>query len=88
MQNNKSKNLRLFCVFGTAPFLKGEKMIILFEDEELVVCVKPVGTLSQGEGGRSLIKMLGEQTKGEIFPVHRLDREVGGVMVYAKTSIG
>ncbi len=85
MQNNKCKNLRLFCVFGTAPFLKGEKMRILFEDEELVVCVKPVGTLSQGEGGSSLITMLGEQTKSEIFPVHRLDREAGGVMVYAKT---
>ena len=60
-------------------------MRILFEDEELVVCVKPVGTLSQGEGRSSLITMLGEQTRGEIFPVHRLDREAGGVMVYAKT---
>ena len=61
-------------------------MRILFEDESVVVCVKTVGTLSQGEENNSLVTILGEQTGGEVFPVHRLDREAGGVMVFAKTK--
>ena len=30
--------------------------------------------------------MLKEQLGGEIFPIHRLDKNVGGVMVYARTK--
>ena len=37
-------------------------------------------------GGESMISLLSEHTGGEIFPLHRLDREVGGIMVYAKTK--
>lgn len=61
-------------------------MKLIFEDEEVIVCVKPVGLLSQGEGNDCLITKLKEHTNGEIYPVHRLDRGVGGVMVYAKTK--
>lgn len=61
-------------------------MEILFEDREIIVCVKPVGLLSQGEGENSLITKLSAHTGGEIYPVHRLDRETGGVMVFAKTK--
>lgn len=61
-------------------------MKILFEDEDLIVCIKPVGVLSQGGGEASLETALREHTGGEIFPVHRLDAGVGGVMVYAKTK--
>ena len=63
-------------------------MNILFEDKHLVVCVKPSGVLSQGDGkGRSnMPSLLSEKLGGEIFPVHRLDLEVSGVMVYAKTQ--
>ena len=57
----------------------------IFEDESVIVCIKPVGLLSQGEGRESLISKLEEHTHGTIFPVHRLDCAVGGVMVYAKT---
>lgn len=32
-----------------------------------------------------MISLLEEHTGGAVFPVHRLDRETGGVMVYAKT---
>lgn len=59
---------------------------ILFQDECLAVCLKPPGTLSQDGPGGSLPSMLREQLGCGIFPVHRLDREAGGVMVYAKTS--
>lgn len=58
----------------------------IFEDVSVIVCIKPVGLLSQGEGENCLITKLKEHTGGEIYPIHRLDRGVGGVMVYAKTK--
>ena len=57
-------------------------MEILYSDRELVVCVKPVGLDSELEVPAELTKALG----GEIFTLHRLDKNVGGVMVYARTK--
>ena len=58
-------------------------MNILYEDRELVICQKPAGVLSE-EGG--MPELLRDATGSrEIFCVHRLDRETGGLMVYAKT---
>ena len=57
-------------------------MEILYSDRDLVVCVKPVGLDSEGELPAALKELLG----GEIFPLHRLDKNVGGVMVYARTK--
>ena len=59
---------------------------ILENGKDMVLCVKPVGVLSQGEGEECLPKLLAAQLGCEIFPVHRLDRAVGGVMVFAKTA--
>ena len=56
-------------------------MEILFSDKNIVVCVKPVGLDSEAEVPAALKDHLG----GEIFPIHRLDKNVGGVMVYART---
>lgn len=63
-------------------------MDILYEDSAVVVCIKPQGVLSQSDknGGESMITRLQTHTGGEIYPVHRLDKETGGVMVYAKTK--
>lgn len=63
-------------------------MEILYEDSSVIVCIKPQGVLSQADknGGESMITKLETYTGGEIFPVHRLDKETGGVMVYAKTK--
>lgn len=63
-------------------------MEILYEDSSVIVAVKPRGVLSQSDkdGGESMVTRLCEHTGGEIFPVHRLDKETGGVMVYAKTK--
>ena len=57
-------------------------MEILYSDRELVVCVKPVGMDSEHEVPQALAALLG----GELFPLHRLDKNVGGVMVYARTK--
>ena len=53
-------------------------MEILYSDKDLVVLVKPVGMDSEHEVPAAL--------GGEIYPIHRLDKNVGGVMVYAKTK--
>ena len=57
-------------------------MEILYSDRDLAVCVKPVGLDSEAEVPMALQTALG----GEIFPLHRLDKNVGGVMVYARTK--
>lgn len=54
---------------------------ILHCDERVIVCVKPAGLLSERGG---LPELLEAQCGGRIWPVHRLDKEVGGVMVYAR----
>ena len=63
-------------------------MEILFEDREIIVCIKPCGVLSQSDDGarENMISILQEHTGGMIYPLHRLDKEVSGVMVYAKTK--
>ena len=57
-------------------------MTILYSDSGLVACIKPVGLDSEAE----LPAALKEQLGGEIFPIHRLDKNVGGVMVFARTK--
>ena len=53
---------------------------ILYEDKDIVACVKPVGVSSEDE----LPGLLMEQTNSKIYTLNRLDVPVGGVMVYAK----
>ena len=54
-------------------------MDILFSDRNIAVIVKPLGLDSEHEVPAALKEALG----GEIFPIHRLDKNVGGVMVFA-----
>ena len=60
-------------------------MEILYSDDQIVVCVKPVG-ISSEDGENSLPDLLRQQLGGEAFTLHRLDLNVGGVMVYARTK--
>lgn len=61
---------------------------ILYEDENIVACVKPIGVISQSDGrGRdNMVDRLCGLTRSDIFPLHRLDADVGGVMVFAKNK--
>lgn len=59
---------------------------ILQETKTSVVCVKPVGIAAQGTDPQALPQLLAAQLGCEVYPVHRLDQAVGGVMVYAKTA--
>lgn len=56
-------------------------MEILYSDPNLAVCIKPLGLDAEKEVPAALVQTLG----GEIYPIHRLDKNVGGVMVYART---
>ena len=65
-------------------------MEILFEDKYITVCVKPVGVLSEEDGNKQSMPLLLKQHYAEIgerqdlYTLHRLDRNVGGVMVFAR----
>ena len=58
-------------------------MEVLYVDDAVLVVVKPRGVLSQEAGDGSLPSLL-KPLYGTLYPVHRLDRAVGGVMVYAR----
>ena len=57
-------------------------MDILYSDKHIAVLIKPVGLDSEAEVPAALKEVL----DGEVFPIHRLDKNVGGVMVYARTK--
>ena len=59
---------------------------ILYQDNDIIVCIKPAGLLSEGEGEDSLLTVLSAQCGGQVFPVHRLDRGAAGLMVFARNS--
>ncbi len=77
--------------------MKQVQINILFEDADIIVCEKPSGVPSQSDktGDYDMVNRLKnylfekEPKKGEpyIGLIHRLDRPVGGIMVFAKTPL-
>lgn len=75
---------------------KKMKINILYEDNHLIVVEKPINMLSQSDNTKDqdLFTLVKEYIKekyqkpGNVYLglVHRLDRPVGGIMVFAKTS--
>ena len=75
-----------------------EDLVILYEDNHIIVVLKPQNIPSQGDesGDKDLLTMVKEYIKvtyqkpGNVYVglVHRLDRPTGGVMVFAKSSKG
>jgi 23S rRNA pseudouridine1911/1915/1917 synthase len=61
---------------------------ILFENDEFIALNKPAGLLSVPDRMQSVpsLKDLLIEKYGNIFTVHRLDRETSGVIVFAKTA--
>ena len=61
-------------------------MEIIYQDQDLVVCVKPARILSTDEPG-GLPELLRRELGTEDFrTVHRLDRVVSGLMVVARNA--
>ena len=54
---------------------------VVYSDSRLILCLKPAGVLSESPG---MPELLSDMTGGTVYPVHRLDRAVGGLMLYAK----
>jgi len=68
---------------------------VVFEDDHFVAVIKPAGVLTHGDTGKkniSLLKMLSDYVKEEsrgkkrAFIIHRLDREVSGIILLAKSE--
>ncbi len=72
------------------------KLNVLYEDNHIIVVEKPSGMLSQADqtGDLDLLSLVKSYIKekyqkpGNVYLglVHRLDRPVGGIMVFARTS--
>lgn len=60
------------------------KPTLLIDDRDILVCVKPAGMLSQSAEGKGGVTVQDEFPDIKLYPVHRLDRETAGVMVFAK----
>ena len=64
--------------------MPNEALRVLWEDADLIFVDKPAGVSSQSPGMPEIIaEYLGG---GPVYVLHRLDRDVSGVMVYAKTK--
>lgn len=63
-------------------------MEILYQDRDIIVCIKPARVLSTDEPGGlpDLIREALEDPKADVRTVHRLDRVVSGVMVLARNA--
>jgi len=63
-------------------------MEILYQDKDILVCIKPPRVLSTDEPGGlpELIREALGEPGGDIRTVHRLDRVVSGVMVLARNA--
>ncbi len=65
---------------------------VIYKDEDLIVCIKPSGILSVEDSSNkenlmSLLKQSFPETDNKnLYPVHRLDRETSGLMVFARNN--
>ena len=63
-------------------------MNIIYQDKDVIVCVKPSGVLSTDEPGGlpELVRQALGDPNTNVRTVHRLDRTVSGLMVLARRS--
>ena len=60
---------------------------VLFEDEYITVCIKPQGIASEDSPNeKGIIGLLSERAGQNLHLLHRLDRNVSGVMVFANNK--
>jgi 23S rRNA pseudouridine1911/1915/1917 synthase len=83
--------LQIFIKYGSIWALKISRYVmnlnILYEDKDITVCVKPKGLSSEDTPTeKGLIGLLSERANKSLHLLHRLDRGVGGVMVFANNK--
>jgi len=61
---------------------------IIMEEEQLIAINKPAGLLTIPDriGKETSLKQILQQKFGDIFTVHRLDKETSGVVVFARSN--
>lgn len=61
---------------------------IIFNDKNIIIVEKPAGMPCQSDktGDRDILSSLSESFSSEIFLVHRLDRPIGGIMIFTKNK--
>ncbi len=61
---------------------------VLFENDDILAVCKPEGLASipGGKRGPSLLSLLAPRVQEKLYVVHRLDKEVSGVIVFAKNA--
>jgi tRNA pseudouridine32 synthase / 23S rRNA pseudouridine746 synthase len=62
---------------------------VLFEDDDIAAVYKPEGVVSipgRGPAEPTMIDLVSEHFSQKMFVVHRLDKEVSGVMLFAKNA--
>ena len=71
---------------ASKPLLKNLKDIIIFENDNFVALNKPAGVLSipDREQTQTSLKDILKEKYGNIFTVHRLDKDTSGVIIFAK----
>ncbi len=65
-------------------------MELIYQDNDIVVCVKPFGVRSTDEPGGvpDLVREALGDARADVRTVHRLDQVVGGLMVLARNKAG
>lgn len=65
-----------------------ERMEIIYEDPDILVCIKPPKVLSTDEPGGlpELVRQFLHNPTADLRTVHRLDRAVSGLMVLARNA--
>ncbi len=66
-----------------------KKLNILYQDENYIAVEKPAGILvhpykERNKDRRSLMRSLKAQTDLYLYPIHRLDNNVSGVVIFSK----
>ena len=64
-------------------------MELIYQDQDIVVCVKPARVLSTDESGGvpELVRKALGNAQADVRTVHRLDRVVSGLMVLARNAM-
>ena len=78
----------IFCGFFGRIMAVGDDMEIIYQDNEIIVAVKPGRVLSTDEPGGmpELVREALGDPRADVRTVHRLDRVVSGLMVLARNA--
>jgi len=64
-------------------------IVLLHQDEHLVAIDKPAGLLSVGserEKAKTALALLRDHLAARLWPVHRIDRDTSGVLLFARSA--